>query len=250
MFIKHTSCDKCGSSDAKALYKGGSSFCFSCRRPGGGDISPYVFNNLHGEALDEQIVLPVDAGFNYSSNCLDWVFNYGVTVDELIKHKVYWSTSREQLLFTFYDEEGTLLLWQARNFGPPKEGRKPLKYFTKGKPDSILPIYRRMGNVLGRDESSSMPSLVIVEDCISAIKISRYASAMPVLGSSMSSAKLTRLSHLPGLHRALVWLDGNMFHKAQAIVGKLQMLGIEAKAIYTELDPKEYDDNFIRQTIS
>ena len=30
-FIRHTSCDKCGSSDANALYADGSRFCFSCR---------------------------------------------------------------------------------------------------------------------------------------------------------------------------------------------------------------------------
>ena len=30
-FIRHTSCEKCGSSDANALYADGSRFCFSCR---------------------------------------------------------------------------------------------------------------------------------------------------------------------------------------------------------------------------
>ena len=29
-FIKHVSCEKCGSSDAKAVYEGGSSHCFAC----------------------------------------------------------------------------------------------------------------------------------------------------------------------------------------------------------------------------
>lgn len=30
-FIKHVNCEKCGSSDAKALYEGGSSYCWSCQ---------------------------------------------------------------------------------------------------------------------------------------------------------------------------------------------------------------------------
>ena len=30
-FIKHTNCEKCGSSDAKALYEGGSTYCWSCQ---------------------------------------------------------------------------------------------------------------------------------------------------------------------------------------------------------------------------
>lgn len=31
-FIKHTSCESCGSSDAKAVYSDGSSYCFSCQK--------------------------------------------------------------------------------------------------------------------------------------------------------------------------------------------------------------------------
>lgn len=30
-FLKHTNCEKCGSSDAKAIYEGGSSYCWSCK---------------------------------------------------------------------------------------------------------------------------------------------------------------------------------------------------------------------------
>ena len=30
-FIRHTSCEQCGSSDANALYADGSRYCFSCR---------------------------------------------------------------------------------------------------------------------------------------------------------------------------------------------------------------------------
>jgi prepilin-type processing-associated H-X9-DG protein len=30
-FIRHTSCEQCGSSDANALYADGSLYCFSCR---------------------------------------------------------------------------------------------------------------------------------------------------------------------------------------------------------------------------
>jgi hypothetical protein len=125
-------------------------------------------------------------------------------------------------------------MWQARNFGAWTK----LKYYTKGKPDSILPLY-------GRSSLLETSRLVVVEDCISAIKIARQASAMPVLGSSLSAAKLTRLSHLPGLSRAIVWLDGNMYNKAQDIARKLMMLGIAAKAVYTEEDPKVYSDTEI-----
>ena len=30
VFLYHTSCERCGSSDAKAVYSSGTAFCFSC----------------------------------------------------------------------------------------------------------------------------------------------------------------------------------------------------------------------------
>jgi len=38
-FLRHTSCDNCGSSDARAIYSDGSSFCFSCSKATKGDHS-------------------------------------------------------------------------------------------------------------------------------------------------------------------------------------------------------------------
>ena len=33
-FIRHTPCDKCGSSDANSLYSDGHTYCFSCETYG------------------------------------------------------------------------------------------------------------------------------------------------------------------------------------------------------------------------
>lgn len=241
MFIRHTSCPKCGSSDALALYQGGSSFCFSCRTSRRGSTSPYITSSINSETsgeVDEKIILPDDVSFNYAPICVDWISKYGVSVDELIKNKVYWSEEKQQLIFTFWDEAGNFLLWQARNFGRWSK----IKYITKGKPDQILPIYQMVG--LGGIPKLQI-RLVIVEDCISAIKCSRVAASMPVLGSSLSLNKLTRLSHLPGLSSVVVWLDGNMYDKAQQIAKRLQLLGLEARAIWTKADPKEYENEEI-----
>ena len=37
-FIKHTSCEGCGSSDANAVYSDGSAFCFSCKKTQGKEL--------------------------------------------------------------------------------------------------------------------------------------------------------------------------------------------------------------------
>lgn len=236
-FIRHTNCSRCGSSDANALYEGGSSFCFSCRSNVRSDVSPYVLDEQVEQK--EKIVLPPDVSFNYSKECITWISKYELTIEELIRNKVYWSEEKQQLIFTFWsDSKGTqeLLFWQARNFG--KWART--KYITKGKPEQILPIIRK------EQQENLCTPLAIVEDCVSAIKIARQSCSMPVLGSDLSPTKLKRLASVTEASSGIVvWLDGNMFHKAQRIAQRLQMLGIESRAIYTEHDPKEYSDEEI-----
>lgn len=89
--------------------------------------------------------------------------------------------------------------------------------------------------------------MVITEDCLSAIKVARQSDAMPALSSDLSRDKLKRLARLYG--RFLVWLDGDMYPKAQRMARRLEYLGCEAKAVYTPLDPKCYDDETIRKIL-
>lgn len=210
-------------------------FCFSCRSSGKPSTSPYL---IPYEESTEDTTLPSDAAFNYSPACLTWVSKYGVSTDELIKHKVYWSNEKQQLIFTFWGNPGELLCWQARNFGAWAK----TKYYTRGKPEHLLPLFF--------PTTDSAAPLVVVEDCISAIKISRYTAAMPILGSSLSPGKLKRMASLPEASRGIaVWLDGNMYNKAQEMATRLQLLGVEARAVYTDLDPKEYTDMEIQKTL-
>ena len=62
-FIKHTSCESCGSSDANAVYSDGSTYCFSCRKSaasGTEDIN-IEFNVIQSQlTLDEISQLPID----------------------------------------------------------------------------------------------------------------------------------------------------------------------------------------------
>lgn len=67
-FIKHTSCEGCGSSDANAVYSDGSAFCFSCKKTQAKDTQDtevdfsVVQTNLN---LDEINELPVDTFRKY-----------------------------------------------------------------------------------------------------------------------------------------------------------------------------------------
>lgn len=244
----HTSCKLCGSSDANFIYPDGGSFCFSCRSPGGRRCSPYVRLDFQREDVD--LSLPDDSSRNYPEHVLSWTSKYHITVEELIKHDVFYSEQRDQLIFTWKGADNELVLWQARNFSKAAKA----KCYTKGKPEECIQIYYskpRSGLV--------QRMLVLVEDPISAIKLSRFTASLPVLGSDLSLGKIKRiagsLGPLLGMSEdtepeVVVWLDGNMFHKAQRIAQRFQLLGVKARAVYTVKDPKEYDDASIRNVLA
>lgn len=180
--------------------------------------------------------MPGDDQLQYRAHVVEWINSYGIEVAELLAKRVSFSPSQNRLFFNFYDADGERIFAQARNFSPLAKS----KYWTVGKADDVIPIYYRSKEAYLQVGFHETGKLVITEDCLSAIKISRQNDAMPALSSDLSLTKLKRLARLYGAF--LVWLDGDMYHKAQRICRRLQLLGCEAQAVYTPLDPKCYDD--------
>ena len=252
-FIKHIGCSRCGSSDANAVYEDGSQFCFSCRKPTGSKVSPYVeMHRRNGmeesqmEPFQEKAVrLPSDATTNYSTSAVAWAAKYEISVTQLLQEGVVYSPSREQLIFTFYGKTGDLLAYQARNLNPVSKAKR---YYTCGDVNNLLPIYPcrfPLSGSINEPQASLINArrLVLVEDCLSAIKTSYveglYAVAMPLLGSGINLRKLTQLKRFYEVLE--VFLDPDMWHKSLNIVKQAQMLGFEARAVQSDRDPKEHD---------
>ena len=80
-FIKHTSCESCGSSDANAVYSDGSAYCFSCRKntAAGTQDTEVEFNVVQSQlTLDEIQQLPIDTFRGISKKVL---YNAGVKIE-------------------------------------------------------------------------------------------------------------------------------------------------------------------------
>jgi len=171
---------------------------------------------------------------------VEWAKSYGIEVQELLSCNVLGCSGRlgiPRLAFIFRDLDGNPILAQARNL---EAGAKP-KYITYGKPNEVLPIY------YFRSSERRTDCLVLVEDCLSAIKLARLTDAMPCLASEVSPTKLKRLAGLYGTF--LIWLDSDMYPKAQKMAHRLQLLGCKAHAVYTDLDPKCYEMKDIEATL-
>lgn len=247
-FLKHVGCDKCGSSDAKALYDDGSSFCFSCRNLNSAKISPYVAASAIGQDPSTLFVPPVsypsDVSQHYSEGAVEWCQKYDITVEQMLQNNLYYSEFRNQLIFGF-EADGKLLAYQARNLTPVSKGKR---YYTCGDVNELLPIYFCRHSLPGTINNRR---LVLVEDCLSAIKISYTrglgADAMPLLGSGITRNKLTRLR--PFYDVLDVFLDPNMWHKSLGIVKQAQLLGFQARPIQSDRDPKEHSYSELKELL-
>ncbi len=251
-FLKHIGCDRCGSSDAKAVYDDGGTFCYSCRSVNSAKISPYVKQQNDAEMLSKTVRYPSDVSQCYSEGALAWCKKYDITVEQLLQNNIYYSAARDQLIFGF-EAEGKLLAYQARNLNAVSKAKR---YYTCGDVNELLPIYACRFPLPGTINDRR---LVLVEDCLSAIKISYTnlaeassqpvgMNAMPLLGSGINLRKLTQLR--PFYDFLDVFLDPDMWHKSLNIVKQAQMLGFQARPVQSDRDPKEHSTDELRKLLT
>lgn len=232
-YLHHTACEHCGSSDANAVYDDGGEHCFSCGFHKGSKISGYV---KQADTACDVIKLPDDLSYEYSQEALEWVKLYHLTAEDLIKHKVYFSKYNNQLVYVYQhlDHSG-VGCYQARNFN---KGAK--KYYNAGSSGNVMPIYK------AKEWSQT---LILVEDAISAIRVSEFYDAMPVLGSSINLDKIARIPRM-GYNHVIVWLDHDKYKEALNIEHKLNFVGITTDVICTDLDPKCYTSDIIKNRMN
>jgi hypothetical protein len=191
--------------------------------------------------------MPDDTGTNYSAEAVAWLAKYHVSIEDAIKAGFRWSSSRQQLIFIL--EDGC---WQARNFGI--ENAKRSKYFTAGNVNDSIKLYlsqvqRGVPETAG---STAMvqdcpTTLAIVEDCVSAWRISSLCDAMPVLGSHVAKTKLSRIARL--YSSLIIWLDHDKLKEAKDLARQANMLGLSTKVIYTDDDPKCFTNEQIEECL-
>lgn len=248
-FLKHSPCPRCGSKDNLAVYSSGTGFCFGCgffqkrtELPRTDTSIPGVGNNATSHQLGELPKVrsyPDDAVLFYPTCVVEWIAKYDLEPRNLMEHNVYWSPKREQLLYTFYGEGEDVVLWQARNFRQGTTHKQ--RFFTGGSPEAVIAKYHY-------GESRS-PTCVVVEDCISGLKVSYSGrDGVPCFSSTMSKEKLARLAKL--YSNMIVWLDHDKYNEAQKIATQGAALGMRTKVVYTEDDPKIYSIAQIKDFIA
>jgi hypothetical protein len=230
-FVGHEPCPKCGSRDNLGVWDDGHKFCF-------GGCGYRVPPTTTMAAFDKPAVvskdnsLPEDASYYIPPEPLKWLRQY-ITDKEIEGNQLMFSRRKEMLIYPYFDNNHELLLWQGRFF----PARKP-KTITYGYPDRHL--------ILLGDASSEW--VVAVEDAVSAIKVSRWATAMPLFGSHISARQAGRLAKRG--HKLTIWLDFDKTKEGMKLRDKYAPMFSEIKVISTELDPKLCSDEVIKEKLN
>lgn len=220
-FLRHEACPNCRSlgkdreGNNLARYSNGSAFCFSCRHTEWPD--KYV-PSRHREGGREK---PKDLTQVLRRENRDWLAQY-LTDEEIGEHFTY-SPSIDRHIF----QDGSY--WEARSVigKQPKtlsHGDKPFILFGSGDP------------------------IIVVEDVVSAIKVGRVCTAIPLFGNSLPPEWMVRIAKLRPQHVG-IWLDSNMVGQSRKLVKKFNLLAPISGTIETELDPKCYSTEQIKEIL-
>jgi DNA primase/Zn ribbon nucleic-acid-binding protein len=239
VFVKHEPCPRCHSKDNLARFDDGHAWCFGC-----GYYVPPDKRNREVKKQEEtpkfdtgrMMSWPPDAMRVLPANAKNWLKQYGLTEDEVIDNRLYWSNLRSQLLFPIYDEDDRMLMFAARNFNKMLQA----KWELRGQKSEII-------HLIGAPEKGDIPAVVLVEDIISAIKVGRFMTAMPMFGTNISREQMARLLRITP--KLLVWLDPDANDVGSNVCATAASYGFEVRSIIAPYDPKECSDELIQMKL-
>lgn len=234
-FIRHEQCPECRrlGNDRKGnnlgVYSDGSVYCFKCGYSTGRKLTL-----KQSPKPESTIVLPADITTELPAEACGYLGKYSISRLDVQKHHIMWSEYWRRLIFPYFDSTG-LLAWQGRLFGDEtnvkavdQNGKQFLgKWYSKGKIHEIIhPI-----KVIQREA-------VLVEDILSAIRVSSILGAIPIFGSSISTKQWCRLKTV--VDRVYLWLDPDMRTKSLTMASVGNLVGIETHIIFSSKDPKDH----------
>lgn len=245
-FLHHEGCPDCLSNGKDrdqnnlGVWDDGHKWCFSC----GYHSIPKKDNNYVRQKLTTDakeisgisVNLPSDAGRDLALEAVIWIRKYDLTIEDVRLHNFLWSQSRRILVMPVYEKHTRKpLYWQGKHFN--EEIAAKMKYQTFGAPgDHIEEVGNREGE-----------TIVLVEDKLSAIKVARVNTAMPLYGSNLNLKQAIMLA--ARYQQCVIWLDRDKLSASIEMKDWLSVYFEHVKIVSTERDPKEYDEQNIQNAI-
>ena len=261
MKTQHEQCPKCAANgrdnhkDNLAVYADGHAWCYSCGyyQPADKKSMEALYKLLEKKQMpplletQQQLAsssifgvpaLPPDIVPALPSDAFTWLLKYNIGIPERVKYRIGWSPSRQRVIFPFYDGD-KLVIWTGRDLSKKLEVPKWTVYGYPHIDDVIL----------GDKSQTSETTLVLVEDPISAIRVSNAYRCLPLFGAHITKSRITRL-HALGYRNLAIWLDYDKVQKALEYRELCRQFFDKVAVVVTERDPKEYTTPFIIQAVS
>jgi hypothetical protein len=241
--ISQERCPSCASlgrdstGDNLSIYSDGHSYCYGCGYyKNGSALHRFVSKENYSQMERHHVYLPSDSNIEYPQRALEWINQYELNRNDLLANNVVWSESKERLYFPVYGNEG-LLAYQGRYFGNSSTDKK---WWGKGDFKNIFPFY-----------GAASRSLVLVEDVVSAVKLSRVTQSLWLSGNHVGADRWKRLFKLiPKGLQCIIWLDPDMYTKSIK-EGRLgASYGLNTKSILSDKDPKEHSFEEIKRILN
>jgi len=228
-----TRCSACAaqgkdkSGDNLGVYSDGHSYCYSC----GNGSSATLTGKLGKQQKEVKPIpdLPNDIDLWLAPEAMDWLHQYFPDVRDF--PLCYWSEEERKLIFPIMDDQRkNLLAWQYRYFG---FNEKHPKWVSYGINENLIHVIDH------RNSNTSLSSITLVEDLISANKVGNTTPTLCLFGSNISLKRLAMIKTL-GYTEVVIWLDWDKRDYAIKAAQLAQSIGLQARVIHTQLDPKEY----------
>lgn len=206
MFIRHAPCPKCKSKDNLAIYSDGE-YCFGCH------TAKKYTKEIKEDKVPTKFTGHLDVEIPYKY--IKYLESFGLTERNIRSHFAYWSEA-DRLVFHCQAE-----YYEARSL------TKEPKVLSFGvKPQYCFPNIPANG------------ILVLVEDVISALKVSNVFCSGPLFGSSLSSEWIRLIEKYKC--KPIFWLDKDKLKASKEYRDKFRAKGIDSSIIFTPKDPKYY----------
>lgn len=272
--MKTKPCPKCRergadtSGDNLVAFPNGHWHCFSCNHhehPKG-----YERFNHGNESVrtEKSFNLPNDLTRNIPTAALKWLLQYGLPY-RYWANRIFWSEKDSRLIFAvgeptdFYIGRFIESDWSDRATGRFIETEVQASEEVRQATGSVLHGVRtdhkpprkwycygdahKTAHILGDPESSRC--IVLVEDLLSASKISQVNAAIPLFGVNLfdSVINVLRLYKKP----VVLWLDKDQGDKIIKKCNRINMLvGVPVKYVLTDKDPKEQSFETIKELLN
>jgi Zn ribbon nucleic-acid-binding protein len=227
-FIHNERCPKCAaqghdlSADNLGVYSDNHRYCWKCGYYEPGDIVEKHFKQK--EIVNSKGLIYPEIT-NFSQECLEYLRSYQLTDEE-----IYSNLNGHEDGYSFFDSTFFLV----------RRLRKKPKVIVKGDVVGKEPIFTNLngGN-----------TVVVVEDILSAIKVSRVIDTIALLKADLHDIVITRLANR--YDNCYLWLDSDMFEKmTKRLLPRIKPYFKQCKVIMSEYDPKTYTDSDIRRFIN